>query len=124
LQREVAREDSRGLFDDAVSRGFCLIGMGGDPVQYLSPDDEAFFTSLGGQSVSLRSGADEHAGHVIDIAGAYAKWFEANTCAVVLTRPDFAIYGTAPDLAGAVKLVRSLREQLHPSSSTDKGVTQ
>ena len=120
LQREVEREGSQGLFDDLVGSGFCLISTVGDPAEHLSPDDEAFFTSIGGQSVSLSSNEDEHAGHVIDITGAYAEWFEANTCAVVLTRPDCAIYGTTPDLAGAVKLVRSLREQLHPSLSTDE----
>jgi len=120
LQREVARFGKRGLFDDIVGGGFCLISTGGDPATHLSPDDEAFFTSIGGQSVSLRNSADEHADHVIDISGAYFDWFAANTCAVVLTRPDFAIYGTAPDLAGAVKLVRSLREQLHPSSTDER----
>jgi catechol 2,3-dioxygenase-like lactoylglutathione lyase family enzyme len=97
-----------------------LISTVGDPVAHLSPDDKAFFTSIGGHLVSISNNADEHAGHVIDISGAYVDWFEANNCAVVLTRPDCAIYGTAPDLAGAVKLVRSLREQLHPSSSTNE----
>lgn len=120
LQREVACFGKRGLFDDMVGRGFRLISTDGDPAMHLSPDDEAFFTSIGGESVSLRSRADEHTDHVIDISGAYIDWFAANTCAVVLTRPDFTIYGTAPDLAGAAKLVRSLREQLHPSSSTDE----
>ena len=123
LQREVARYGKRGLFDDLVGRGFCLISMVGDPAQHLSPDDQAFFTSIGGHCVALSSSADEHADQVIDISGAYTEWFAANTCAVVLTRPDFMIYGTAPDLAGAVKLVRSLREQLHPSSSQTKGTT-
>jgi len=124
LQREVAHHGRRGLFDDLVDGGFCLISMIGDPARYLSPDDEAFFTSTGGHCVALSSSTDKHDDHVIDISGAYTDWFAANTCAVVLTRPDFMIYGTAPDLAGAVRLVRSLREQLHPSSSTDKGVTQ
>ena len=73
LQREVARYGSRGLFDDLVGRGFCLISTVGDPAQYLSPDDEAFFTSIGGHCVSLSSSADEHADQVIDISGAYAR---------------------------------------------------
>ncbi len=120
LQREVAHEGSQRLFDDLVGRGFCLISTVGDPVAHLSPDDRAFFTSIGGHLVSISNNADEHAGHVIDISGAYVDWLEANNCAVVLARPDYAIYGTAPDLAGAVKLVRSLREQLHPSSFTDE----
>ncbi len=120
LQREVARDGSRGLFDDLIGGGFCLISTVGDPAEHLSPDDKAFFTSIGGHLVSLRSSADEHAGHVIDISGAYLDWFAAKNCAVVLTRPDFTIYGTAPDLTGAVKLVRSLRKQLHPSLSTNE----
>jgi 2-polyprenyl-6-methoxyphenol hydroxylase-like FAD-dependent oxidoreductase len=111
LQREVARLGKRGWFDDLVGRGFCLISTVGDPAQHLSAADLAFFTSIGGHLVSLRSSADEHTDQVIDISGAYGEWFAANNCAVVLTRPDWAIYGTAPDLAGAVKLVRSLREQ-------------
>jgi len=123
LQREVAREGLRGLFDDMVGRGFCLISTVGDPVTHLSADDEAFFTSIGGQSVSLRNSENEHADQIIDLSGAYTEWFAANSCAVVLMRPDCAIYGTAPDLAGAVKLVRSLREQLHPSSTNERNET-
>jgi len=115
LQREVERSGKRGWFDDLAGRGFCLISTVGDPARHLTSDDKAFFTSIGGQYVSIGS-QDEPAGDVIDISGAYAGWFAANNCAVVLTRPDWAIYGTASDLAGAVKLVRSLREQLHPSA--------
>ena len=87
----------------------------GDPSRYLTADDKAFFSSIGGKCVSISS-QDELAGDVIDITGAYTEWFAANSCAVVLMRPDCAIYGTAPDLAGAVPLLRSLREQLHPSA--------
>ena len=116
LQREVAREGSRGLFDDLVGSGFCLISMIGDPARHLSPDDEAFFTSIGGHCVALSSSTDKHDDQVIDLSGAYTKWFAANSCAVVLMRPDYAMYGSAPDLAGAGKLVGSLREQLHPSA--------
>jgi len=116
MQREVAREGSRGLFDDLVGRGFCLNSTVGDPARHLSPDDQAFFTSIGGQLVSISSSKDEHADHVIDLSGAYTEWFADHSCAVVLTRPDWAIYGTAPHLVDAVTLVRSLREQLHPSA--------
>ena len=94
LQREVAREGSRGLFDDLVGSGFCLISMVGDPARHLSPDDQAFFTSIGGHRVSLSSSTDEHADQVIDLSGAYTEWFAANSCAVVLMRPDYAIYGS------------------------------
>ena len=116
LQREVAREGSRGLFDDLVGSGFCLISVGGNPATHLSPDDLAFFTSINGQCVSISSSPGEYTDQVIDLSGAYAEWFAANSCAVVLMRPDFAIYGSAPDLVGAGKVVGSLREQLHPSA--------
>ena len=116
LQREVVRSGKRGLFDDLIGSGFCLISTVGDPAKYLSPADEAFFTSIGGHLVSLSGSAGGHAEHVIDITGAYTEWFAAHSCAVVLTRPDWAMYGTAPDLASAVTLVRSLREQLRPSA--------
>jgi 2-polyprenyl-6-methoxyphenol hydroxylase-like FAD-dependent oxidoreductase len=116
LQRKVARNGKRGWFDDIVGSGFCLISMDGDPAAHLAPADVAFFISIGGRLVALGSSADEHADQVTDLSGAYAEWFAANTCAVVLTRPDWAIYGSASDLAGAESLVRSLREQMHPSA--------
>jgi 2-polyprenyl-6-methoxyphenol hydroxylase-like FAD-dependent oxidoreductase len=116
LQREVAREGSRGLFDDLVGSGFCLISVGGNPATHLSPDDVAFFTSINGQCVSISSSPGEYSDQVIDLSGAYAEWFAANSCAIVLMRPDYAIYGSAPDLVGAGKVVGSLREQLHPST--------
>ena len=116
MQREVVHNGKRGWFDDLVGTGFRLISTAGDPARYLAPDDLAFFRSIGGLCVSLSSSADEHADQVIDITGAYTEWFAANNCAVVLVRPDWMIYGSAPDLAGAGKLVRSLREQLHPSA--------
>jgi hypothetical protein len=114
LQRKVARFGKRGWFDDLGGRGFCLISMGGHPAAHLSPADEAFFTSIGGRLVALSSSAEEQADQVIDLSGEYAEWFAAKNCAVVLTRPDCTIYGTASELAGAGPLVRSLREQVHP----------
>lgn len=116
LQREIAYHGQRGWFDDLVGSGFWLISMGCNPAAHLAPADAAFFTSIGGRLVTLGSSADERPDQVIDLSGAYAEWFAANTCAVVLTRPDFAIYGSVPDLADAGTLVRSLREQLHPSA--------
>jgi 2-polyprenyl-6-methoxyphenol hydroxylase-like FAD-dependent oxidoreductase len=112
MQREVARDGKRGSFDDLVGTDFSLISMASDSAQHLSPDDLTFFTSIGGQCISLSSSPDERADQVIDLAGAYTEWFAANSCALVLTRPDWAIYGSASDLAGAATLIRSLRQRL------------
>lgn len=116
LQRKVARSGKQGWFDDLVGGGFCLICRGGDPAAHLSSVEEAFFTSIGGQIVSLSSSTDEYPAHLLDLSGAYADWFAANHCTAVLIRPDRAIYGTAPDLAGVAPLVRSLYEQLHSAT--------
>ena len=118
LQREVVREGSRGLFDDLVDRGFLLVSTAGDPAGNLSPNDLDFFTSIGGHLVSISSSPDEQADQVIDITGAYTKWFTDNSYAVVLIRPDWAIYGTATEQTGAEQLVRSLREQLQSTATT------
>jgi hypothetical protein len=116
LQREVSRNGKRGWFDDLVGSGFCLISMERDPAAHLSPDDADFWGSIGGQCAVVRSSTDKPPDSIIDLSGAYAEWFAANTCAVVLTRPDFAIYGSASDLAGAGTLIRSLREHLYLSA--------
>jgi hypothetical protein len=46
---------------------------------------------------------------VDDLDGVYARWFEASGAAVVLTRPDFYVYGTASRLEGTKALVQQLR---------------
>ena len=116
MQREVARNGEQGLFDDIVGTGFCLISMAGDPAMHLSPDDQAFFKSIGGQVVVISSSPDDHPDHVIDLTGAYTQWFADHSCAVVLMRPDCAIYGTAPDLADAARLVGEPAREVAPVS--------
>ena len=50
--------------------------------------------------------------HVIDVNGTYHDWFIENACTIVLTRPDFYIFGTASHLEDAEALVRSLLDQI------------
>jgi 2-polyprenyl-6-methoxyphenol hydroxylase-like FAD-dependent oxidoreductase len=64
------RQHMRSSLTDLVGRSFCLISTVGDPARHLSPDDQAFFTSIGGQLVSISSSEDEHADHIIDLSGA------------------------------------------------------
>ena len=107
VQGRVERDGHSGLFDDIVGGGFALVSTHGDPAQHLTAAQRAFFASLGGVSAHVsRDGA------LRDVDGAYARWFEANAVAVALQRPDFTVFATAPELAGAGALIERLRERL------------
>jgi 3-(3-hydroxy-phenyl)propionate hydroxylase len=111
--QDVVRHRGRtGRFDDVVGRGFALVSPAGDPSAALDPELAAWFTSLGGFAAHVAPGAP-----VDDLGGGYARWFEEHDAAVALMRPDFAVFGTAKDLAGAGALVRALRERLRGARS-------
>jgi hypothetical protein len=109
VQGRVERGAERGLFDDVVGGGFALVSTQGDPAQALTPEQRAFFASLGGVIAHV---SDD--GAVRDVDGAYTRWFEAHKAAVALQRPDFAVFGTAQHLTGAGALVDALRTRLAP----------
>ncbi len=107
VQGRVERDGRRGRFDDVVGGGFALVSTQGDPASALSAAQRAFFASLGGVSAHVsRDGA------LRDVDGAYARWFEAHGAGVALQRPDFAVFGTAPQCAGAGALLDALRARL------------
>ncbi|MDH6207095.1 2-polyprenyl-6-methoxyphenol hydroxylase-like FAD-dependent oxidoreductase [Aurantimicrobium minutum] len=92
IQGLVAYAGRTGLFDDAVGRGWFLLHKHGT-ASGLSAAQQAKFDSMGGRVLSVGergSGAD-----VLDIAGSYADWFNANKVDHVLIRPDYYIAATA-----------------------------
>ncbi len=107
VQARVERDGAHGLFDDVVGRGFLLCSSEGDPARALTPDQRDFFASLGGVTAHVSP-----EGPLRDLDGAYARWFATHGAAVALQRPDFAVFGTAPELAGAGALVDALRAAL------------
>jgi len=107
VQCRVERDGRCGLFDDVVGGGFALVSPHGDPAQTLTAAQRAAFASLGGITAHV-----SRDGPLRDVDGAYARWFDANRAAVALQRPDFAVFGTAPELSGAGALVEALRERL------------
>ena len=107
VQGRVRAGGREGLFDDVVGGGFALVSPHGDPAAQLGPELACFFASLGGVTAHVGG-----AGPVVDPGGGYARWFEEQGAAVALQRPDFAVFGTAPRLAGAAELVGALRERL------------
>jgi len=107
VQDRVRRGEKTGLFDDVVGRGFALVSPVGDPAAALDPELRAWFESLPGISAHIAPD-----GAVEDPAGGYARWFAEHGAAVVLQRPDFHVFGSAPALEGASELVAALRKQI------------
>jgi hypothetical protein len=49
---------------------------------------------------------------VVDVNGTYEAWFAEHRCVAVAVRPDFYVYGTAVDAAGAMALADELVDAL------------
>lgn len=108
IQARVAVGDTVGLFDDLVGGTWQLIGNG-DPLASTPADLRDWFLSIGGTSTDISS---------IDVDGDYRRWFEGNGCTVVLSRPDFYIYGTG-DPADVPRRLADLRASLTNSHTRE-----
>jgi flavoprotein hydroxylase len=91
-------------FDDVHGAGWRLVTVDPD-ASALDGALAAWFASLGGAVVDL-TGA----------TGDLAAWFDARTVRWALQRPDFHLFGTAADRAGATALLADLRHRLAPTS--------
>jgi 2-polyprenyl-6-methoxyphenol hydroxylase-like FAD-dependent oxidoreductase len=107
VQGRVERAGQTGRFDDVVGSGFALVSPHGDPAAALTLGQRAWFANIGGACAHVSPN-----GALDDADGAYARWFAANGCAVALQRPDFAVFATAKEVAGAGELVAALRRSL------------
>ncbi len=107
LQDQVRCGESVGRFDDIVGGGWMLLSPQADPVGGLDGELAAYFRSLGGIGAHVAADAP-----IVDVNGAYAKWFATTGRAVVLQRPDGYVFGTAGELGGAAAIVAALRRRL------------
>jgi 2-polyprenyl-6-methoxyphenol hydroxylase-like FAD-dependent oxidoreductase len=96
-----------GLFDDVAGRGFLILARGPDPAAALSPQDIAFWQSLGGRIVRL-----DMPGGVADLEGHYNSVMDAYGCDIIVKRPDYHIFGTCRGAADLPALMADLRDQL------------
>jgi 3-(3-hydroxy-phenyl)propionate hydroxylase len=73
----------------------------GTDVEAIDGDARAWFESIGGRIVvPAQPDAD------------LAQWFGKHDTTCALQRPDFYLYGTAPDAASATALLTDLRRHL------------
>jgi 2-polyprenyl-6-methoxyphenol hydroxylase-like FAD-dependent oxidoreductase len=117
IQARVEVDGTAGLFDDVVGGSWQLIGLDVDPLGAVPSDLRHWFSSIDG-SASLIS--DD--GPIRDVDRDYRAWFEKHGCSVVLSRPDFYIYGTGT-VSDVPRLLESLRAGLAVRATTPKAST-
>jgi 3-(3-hydroxy-phenyl)propionate hydroxylase len=83
-----------------------------DPLEHVPDELRQWFSLIGG-TASCVSGD----GTIRDVDGTYRAWFESHGCRVVLSRPDFYIFG-AGDSEDVVHLLEVLRTELHQDVTT------
>jgi 2-polyprenyl-6-methoxyphenol hydroxylase-like FAD-dependent oxidoreductase len=92
------------LFDDIHGAGFRLVTVDADAGD-LDGDLVHWFCAIGGK--------------VVDVGGAspdLAGWFDRHGVSWALQRPDFHLFGTAIDAAGASAMLTELRSRLDPTA--------
>jgi 2-polyprenyl-6-methoxyphenol hydroxylase-like FAD-dependent oxidoreductase len=87
-------------FDDVHGAGWRLVTVDPDAAA-LDPTLVSWLATIGGAVID-----------VSDVATDLAVWFEGHEVRWALQRPDFHLFGTAADLAGATALVSDLRDRL------------
>jgi 3-(3-hydroxy-phenyl)propionate hydroxylase len=113
VQGRVEVDGSTGLFDDVVAAGWQLITLGFDPLADVAVELADWFGSIGGRPIAITARGD-----VRDVDGTYSGWFAAHECTVVLSRPDFYIFGTG-NKENVTQLLDSLRAELGTTAPRD-----
>jgi hypothetical protein len=100
LQARVAVDDVVCMLDEVLEPGrFLLLGADDDPLALVNPALANGWRSLGG--VGAHFGTTGWG----DVDGNYARWFDTLGARVVLIRPDFHVFGSAPGDNGSVDLL-------------------
>ncbi|GAA3436845.1 bifunctional 3-(3-hydroxy-phenyl)propionate/3-hydroxycinnamic acid hydroxylase [Kutzneria kofuensis] len=86
LQAVVRRDGVEGLFDDVIGSGFTIVSTVADPASVLDSRQLEFLKAIGTQLVHV-------GGDVVDVQGKYASHLAARGWEVVVTRPDFYVFG-------------------------------
>jgi 2-polyprenyl-6-methoxyphenol hydroxylase-like FAD-dependent oxidoreductase len=114
LQARVEVPGAIGRFDDLLGPfRWTLITRGGLPADHLDFAHLSVLSELDAIAVEVLppgSAAREEA--IVDVEGRYGAWLDQHRVEAVLTRPDFAVFGAAQDLAGLPGLIDSLDRRL------------
>jgi flavoprotein hydroxylase len=92
-------------FDDVYGTGWRLVVLGAD-VADIGCTERAWFEAIGGRVVALS-----------DPDSTFTRWFAEHETTCALQRPDFYLFGTAPNAAEATRLLADLRRHLAEGSA-------
>jgi hypothetical protein len=105
----IVRQNGReGRFDDIAGSGFLVVARAANPEAALSPDDLAFWKSIGGRFVCF----DDRPGGLTDVEGRYTQLMDEYGCDVLLKRPDYYLFGACKTASDLPELIHNLRAQL------------
>lgn len=102
-----------GRWDDVVGLGFCVVVRDADPAGLLRPDQVSALNGLGAHIVGVAAASSGDL--VVDMEGKYGAFLDAHGAAVIITRPDFYIFGGAATVEGLEGLVDELLAALSGS---------
>lgn len=100
------RNGKEGHFDDIAGGGFLILARNADPSSALSPEDMAFWRSIGGNIVRFGNGG------LTDAEGRYTQLMDEYGCDVIVKRADYYIFGACPTVKDLPPLIADLRSQL------------
>jgi|SRR5579875_3667306 len=109
VQGEVIANGRRGLFDDLFGTHFTLLARDHETLAALSSANRA---ALAAQQAVLVHLDPESEGGIVDVNGTYTRWLDQLGSVAVLMRPDFYIFGSAPDAAALNRLLDAWRSML------------
>jgi 3-(3-hydroxy-phenyl)propionate hydroxylase/flavoprotein hydroxylase len=97
-----------GRLDQVVGLGFALFLAPGVELSTVSAGNLAFLDALGAKIVAL----GDRPGEVADVQGKFTAFLTQANAKAMIVRPDFYIFGDAPDARGVNGLVDRLRAQM------------
>ena len=86
LQAVVRHGSAEGLFDDVIGGGFTVVSTVADPAGFLDVRQLKFLSDIDSRVVHI-------GGDVVDVKGKYESYLAEKGWEVVVTRPDFYVFG-------------------------------
>ncbi len=114
VQGRVAGAAGTGRFDAVVGRGHLVLAA---PAAAAALEEPGVLDGLAALGVVAVVVGDDPAPPTMarvvrDVDGTYARWFADLGAELIVVRPDFYVYGTAPDLDTASRLLQEYVDDL------------
>ncbi len=80
------------LLDEALGKGFAILGFGADPRALVPPSSRSFWEALGTTFLHVAPHDGGGGGDVIDVTGKLQGWFERAGATYAIVRPDRFVF--------------------------------